>query len=199
MRARLLVASLRQADLPVAAAALAAALTHDAIAARTIDTARAELPVDVEALAAAFASNLPEQKAEPPAKPRRARKKRPKERPVLGEAAPVSNGHAVEVVGATVVETGDENPSTPPDGAPARKRRRRRRRRKGAADGGQPPTGANGTTKAESELAPGSADPSEAPANGTTQAPGPPRPRRRRPRTAVDAASLGLPPKPEEG
>ena len=199
VRARLLVASLRQADLPVAAAALAAALTHDAIAARTIDTARAELPVDVEALAAAFASNLPEQKAEPPAKPRRARKKRPKERPVVDEAAPVSNGHAVEVVGATVVETGDENRSTPPDGAPARKRRRRRRRRKGAADGGQPPTGANGTTKAESELAPGSADPSEAPANGTTQAPAPPRPRRRRPRTALDSASLGPPPKPEEG
>ena len=37
VRARLLVASLRQAELPVAAAALAAALTHDAIAARTIE------------------------------------------------------------------------------------------------------------------------------------------------------------------
>ena len=71
VRARLLVASLRQAELPVAAAALAAALTHDAIAARTIETARAELGADVEELAAAFASNLPEQKAEPPAKARR--------------------------------------------------------------------------------------------------------------------------------
>jgi hypothetical protein len=200
VRARLLVASLRQAELPVAAAALAAALTHDAIAARTIETARAELPVDVEALAAAFASNLPEQKAEPPAKPRRARKKRPKERPA-GEAAaaPVSNGHAVEVVGATAVETEGEGPSTPPDGSPARKRRRRRRRRKGAADGGQAPTGANGTTKAESAPGPRPDDPSEVPANGTTQAPGPPRPRRRRSRTAMDAAALGLPPKPEEG
>jgi hypothetical protein len=111
----------------------------------------------------------------------------------------VGNGHAVEVVGATVIENGAENSSTPSDGAPARKRRRRRRRRKGAADGAQPPRGANGTTKSESELAPGTADPSEAPANGTTQAPGPPRPRRRRPRTAMDAASLGSPPKPEEG
>ena len=62
MRARLLVASLRQAELPVVAAALAAALTHDAIAGRTIDMARDELGADVEVLAAAFASNLPEQK-----------------------------------------------------------------------------------------------------------------------------------------
>ena len=56
VRARLLVASLRQAELPVAAAALAAALTHDAIAARTIETARADLGADVEVLAAAFAT-----------------------------------------------------------------------------------------------------------------------------------------------
>jgi ribonuclease E len=197
VRARLLVASLRQADLPVAAAALAAALTHDAIAARTIETARAELPVDVEALAAAFASNLPEQKAEPPAKPRRARKKRPKERSA-GEAAPASNGHAAEVVGATALEAEEGSPSTPPDGSPARKRRRRRRRRKAAVDGAQP-AGANGTTKAESAPDPAPDVPGEAPANGTTQAPGPPRPRRRRSRTVMDAASLGSPPKPEEG
>ena len=80
VRARLLVASLRQAELPVAAAALAAALTHDAIAGRTIEMARDELGTDVEVLAAAFASNLPEQKADPPAKARRPRKKR-KDRP----------------------------------------------------------------------------------------------------------------------
>ena len=80
VRARLLVASLRQAELPVKAAALAAALTHDAIAGRTIELARDELGSDVEVLAAAFASNLPEQKAEPAAKARRPRKKR-KDRP----------------------------------------------------------------------------------------------------------------------
>ena len=92
VRARLLVASLRQVELPVAAAALAAALTHDAIAARTIEMARAELGADVEELAAAFASNLPEQKAEPPAKARRARKKR-KDRPAgAGAGAAAANG-----------------------------------------------------------------------------------------------------------
>ena len=122
VRARLLVASLRQVELPIAAAALAAALTHDAIAARTIETARAELPADVEALAAAFASNLPEQKAEPPAKPRRTRKKRPKERPAAEATAAQTNGHAAEVVGATVVEAKESGdaPSTAPDGSPAR-------------------------------------------------------------------------------
>src|SRR6185436_9880346 len=116
VRARLLVASLRQVELPVAAAALAAALTHDAIAARTIETARAELPADVEALAAAFVSNLPEQKAEPPAKPR----------PAADATAAPTNGHAAEVVGATVVEVkdSDETPTAAPDGSPARKRRR---------------------------------------------------------------------------
>ena len=145
VRARLLVASLRQAELPVAAAALAAALTHDAIAARTIELARAELGADLEELAAAFASNLPEQKAEPPAKARRTRKKR-KDRPVAaaqagaaangtaGEAEPAEgsdapadagSGEAVPAAGAPVSE-----------GAPARKRRRRRRRRKGARRGG---------------------------------------------------------------
>src|SRR3954452_82810 len=92
VRARLLVASLRQVELPVAAAALAAALTHDAIAARTIETARSELGADVEELAAAFATNLPEQKAEPPAKARRPRKKR-KDRPAgAANGATTANG-----------------------------------------------------------------------------------------------------------
>jgi superfamily II DNA or RNA helicase len=198
VRARLLVASLRQADLPVAAAALAAALTHDAIAARTIETARAELPADVEALAAAFASNLPEQKAEPPAKPRRTRKKRPKERPA-GEAGKAgSNGHAVEVVGATAVEQQDEAPSAAPEGSPPRKRRRRRRRRKGPGEGGPTHAPGNGGPAA-GDAAPAQAAeaPSEAPANGTPPAAKPSRPRRRRSRAAIDASSIGLPPEPE--
>ena len=201
VRARLLVASLRQAELPIAAAALAAALTHDAIAARTIETARAELPADVEALAAAFASNLPEQKAEPPAKPRRARKKRPKERPAADATAAPTNGHAAEVVGATVVEVkdSDETPTAAPDGSPARKRRRRRRRRKGPGEAGGAAAGGNGTPAAADAPAAKRAEaPAEPPANGTTPAPKP-RPRRRRSRAVMDAASIGLPPKSKEG
>ena len=204
VRARLLVASLRQVELPVAAAALAAALTHDAIAARTIETARAELPADVETLAAAFASNLPEQKAEPPAKPRRTRKKRPKERSAAEATAAPANGHAAEVVGAAVVEAKDssEAPTTAPDGSPARKRRRRRRRRKGPGEAGGTPAGGNGTPAAA--VAAPAAKTAEAPApaesqgNGTTPA-RKPRPRRRRSRAVMDAASIGLPPTPEEG
>jgi superfamily II DNA or RNA helicase len=203
VRARLLVASLRQVELPIAAAALAAALTHDAIAARTIETARAELPADVEALAAAFASNLPEQKAEPPAKPRRTRKKRPKERPAAEATAAQTNGHAAEVVGATAVEAKEpgDAPSTAPDGSPARKRRRRRRRRKGPGEGGGTPAGGNGTPAAADAPVANTAKPpapAESQANGTTPAPKP-RPRRRRSRAVMDAASIGLPPKSEEG
>jgi superfamily II DNA or RNA helicase len=207
VRARLLVASLRQVELPIAAAALAAALTHDAIAARTIETARADLPADVEELAAAFASNLPEQKADPPAKARRTRKKRPKERPAGEAPAGASNGHAAEVVGATVVEQKDkqqgkdEGAAAPSEGSPARKRRRRRRRRKAPGEGGQAPAGANGAARTPAgEAAPAKSaeakTPSESPANGTPAAK-PSRPRRRRPRAAMDATSIGLPPKPE--
>jgi ribonuclease E len=196
VRARLLVASLRRVELPVAAAALAAALTHDAIAARTIEAARAELPADVEALAAAFASNLPEQKAEPPAKPRRTRKKRPKERQAVEAAASGSNGHATEVVGATVAEQSEVKPAAAPDGAPARKRRRRRRRRKGPGEGG--PAGANGTPAAgDAQSSQSPEAPSEASANGAPPADKPSRPRRRRPRAVMDAASVGIPPKLE--
>jgi superfamily II DNA or RNA helicase len=204
VRARLLVASLRQVELPVAAAALAAALTHDAIAARTIETARADLPADVETLAAAFASNLPEQKADPPAKARRTRKKRPKARPAAEAPAGASNGHAVEVVGSTTVEGkkgSGETPAVAPDGAPVRKRRRRRRRRKGPGEGGQPPAGANGSAgaPAEAEEAKSAeAAPVAAPANGAAAPSKPSRPRRRRPRAVMDAASIGLPPKPEQ-
>jgi ribonuclease E len=197
VRARLLVASLRQVELPVAAAALAAALTHDAIAARTIEMARAELGSDVEVLAAAFASNLPEQKADPPAKARRTRKKR-KERPAEAPA----NGAAVEVLAATAVEGPDDGPSPPPDGSPARKRRRRRRRRKGPGEGGQPSTGANGGAAPHEEApAERKAAPVDAPANGGDPGakPKPARPRRRRTRAVVDAPSIGLPPKGEDG
>ena len=141
MRARLLVASLRQVELPVAAAALAAALTHDAIAARTIETARAELGADVEELAAAFASNLPEQKAEPPAKARRTRKKRQGPPRRRGRRRAAAQRHSRrEVVGATAVD-GEGAARTParrrPTARPARKRRRRRRRRKGPGEGGR--------------------------------------------------------------
>jgi superfamily II DNA or RNA helicase len=206
VRARLLVASLRQADLPVAAAALAAALTHDATAARTIEVARGELPADVEALAAAFAQNLPEQKAEPPAKPRRPRKKRSKERTAGDATAPASNGRAAGVVEATVAEAEEEVPSAPADGAPVRKRRRRRRRRKGLAAAS--PSAPNGTASAESPPAASSDGAGETPPNGTersetpgneTDVPRPQRARRRRSRAVVDAASNGPPPEPEEG
>jgi hypothetical protein len=203
VRARLLVASLRQVELPVAAAALAAALTHDAIAARTIETARADLAADVEELAAAFASNLPEQKADPPAKARRTRKKRPKARPASEATAAASNGHAVDAVGATAAEPArdsDRTPSAAPEGSPARKRRRRRRRRKGPGEGGQS-AGANGVAgspSAEPARANAPESPGETPANGTTTAPKAARPRRRRSRAVMDAASIGLPPKPEK-
>ncbi|MDX6620632.1 MAG: ribonuclease, partial [Gaiellales bacterium] len=148
VRARLLVASLRQADLPVRAAALAAALTHDAVAGRTIDMARDELGSDVEVLAAAFASNLPEQKADPPAKARRPRKKR-KDRAAGAKAADGNGGHSRAAAGAEASPIGDAETSAggettaravsdgSPDGAPGRKRRRRRRRRKGGGEPGQ--------------------------------------------------------------
>ena len=157
VRARLLVASLRQAELPVAAAALAAALTHDAIAARTIETARSELGADVEELAAAFASNLPEQKAEPPAKARRTRKKR-KDRPAgAASGASAANGRSGDAKPAeaakapdAAAEPGDEPRAPAPEGAPGRKRRRRRRRRKGPGEGAQAGAPGNGAAEAAS-------------------------------------------------
>ena len=157
VRARLLVASLRQAELPVAAAALAAALTHDAIAARTIETARSELGADVEELAAAFAANLPEQKAEPPAKARRTRKKR-KDRPAgAASGASAANGRSGDANPAeaakapdAAAEPGDEPRAPAPEGAPGRKRRRRRRRRKGPGEGAQAGAPANGAAEAAS-------------------------------------------------
>jgi superfamily II DNA or RNA helicase len=203
VRARLLVASLRQVELPVAAAALAAALTHDAIAARTIELARAEIGADVEELAAAFASNLPEQKADPPAKARRARKKRKDRTAEKAQAAP-ANGAAAEVPAASAAESAEESPApAPPDGAPARKRRRRRRRRKGTGEGAQA-AGANGAA-APREATPqpepkSEAAPPEAPANGAAPEAKtkPARPRRRRSRSVMDAASIGLPPKGQD-
>jgi ribonuclease E len=217
VRARLLVASLRQAELPVAAAALAAALTHDAIAGRTIELARDDLGSDVELLAAAFASNLPEQKAEPPAKARRPRKKR-KDRPA-GAASAATNGggpkpaKAAEAPATGVAEPAGEDASAvasagSPDGSPARKRRRRRRRRKGPGEGGQAQSaGSNGSApKPASETAPAAppaatvAQQKPVAANGGAPDGKPkPRPRRRRSRAVMDAASIGLPPKAEDG
>jgi hypothetical protein len=169
VRARLLVASLRQAELPVAAAALAAALTHDTIAARTIETARSELGADVEELAAAFATNLPEQKAEPPAKARRTRKKR-KDRPAgAASGAGTANGRSGDAKPAeaakapdAAAESGDEPRTPAPEGAPGRKRRRRRRRRKGPGEGGQAGAPGNGAAEAASAA--------EAPAEATAPA-----------------------------
>jgi ribonuclease E len=220
VRARLLVASLRQAELPVAAAALAAALTHDAIAGRTIEFARDDLGSDVELLAAAFASNLPEQKAEPPAKARRPRKKR-KDRPAGAAAA--GNGAAAKAAksgdspATGVAEpAGDEPPAAAsdgsPDGTPARKRRRRRRRRKGPGEGGHAPGGqgqnggSNGSAPKPAaegtQHAPAGDGVAHEQATGNGAAPDAkpkPRPRRRRPRAVMDAASIGLPPKVEDG
>jgi superfamily II DNA or RNA helicase len=202
VRARLLVASLRQAELPVAAAALAAALTHDAIAGRTIETARAELGADVEVLAAAFASNLPEQKADPPAKPRRTRKKR-KDRPagsVTAQATGNGAARAPESTQTAAAEPGGESPSASPapDGSPGRKRRRRRRRRKGPGEQGQSAAQPNGASPA-AEAAPAEVAAVDEAANGASPAAKPkPKPRRRRPRAVMDASSIGLPPKVED-
>ncbi len=201
VRARLLVASLRQAELPVAAAALAAALTHDAIAARTIETARAELGADLEELAAAFASNLPEQKPEPPAKARRTRKKR-KDRPAAA-ANGAGNGKPAEAAEtAAVAEAAGETPApAAPDGAPARKRRRRRRRRKGTGEGSAHANGGPPSAEAPAAAPEPAAEPpaaGESP-NGNEPAEKPkPRPRRRK-RAVMDAASIGLPPKSPKG
>jgi hypothetical protein len=183
VRARLLVASLRQADLPVKAAALAAALTHDAIAGRTIDTARDELGSDVEVLASAFASNLPEQKAEPPAKARRPRKKR-KDRP-SGAKAQAGNGNGAgtkpakpaEAPASEVAETAEDggNPAAravsdpSPDGTPGRKRRRRRRRRKG---GGEPGGAQNGQPTGSAQSGDGRQANGDRRANGASESNG---------------------------
>jgi hypothetical protein len=168
VRARLLVASLRQAELPVAAAALAAALTHDAIAARTIETARSELGADVEELAAAFASNLPEQKADPPAKARRPRKKRNGRPAGAAPGAAAANGKPGEAKSPEVKEgaaAGAEDAQAPPgEGAPARKRRRRRRRRKGTGEAGQANVHPNGAAPAEAAPAAAPAGDGAAPA-----------------------------------
>ena len=140
MRARLLVASLRQVELPIAAAALAAALTHDAIAARTIETARAELPADVEELAAAFASQPAR------AEGRAARQGAPRAQEAA-QGAPRRRGRRPPRATATQPKLSAQRssrrrtqrqdaPSTAADGSPARKRRRRRRRRKGPGEGG---------------------------------------------------------------
>jgi ribonuclease E len=180
VRARLLVASLRQAELSVKAAALAAALTHDAIAGRTIELARDELGSDVEVLAAAFASNLPEQKAEPAAKARRPRKKR-KDRPA-GAKAGNGNGTGAKpaqagetpATGAAETADGDETATrttteASPDGTPGRKRRRRRRRRKGGGEPGQAQGGrpAGGPQSGDARQANG-----ERPADGPSEANG---------------------------
>ena len=210
VRARLLVASLRQVELPVAAAALAAALTHDAIAARTIETARAELGADVEALAAAFATQpaRAEGRAARQGAPHAQEAQGPARRRGRRRGAATQRRDAAEVAERRrrprPRTTSDRAPA--PDGAPARKRRRRRRRRKGPGEGRQArPRAANGAAGRRRPRAAGedraeTSAPAEPPANGTDaggeQAA---RPRRRRPRAVMDAASIGLPPKAEEG
>ena len=195
VRARLLVASLRQAELPVAAAALAAALTHDAIAARTIETARTDLGADVEVLAAAFATNLPEQKADPPAKARRPRKKR-KDRPAgAASGAATANGKPGEAKtreGKEAVTAGAEDAQPAAgEGAPARKRRRRRRRRKGTGEAGQAHVHANGAAPAEAAAALAPAGDSAAPAPPELAQGKKPTPRRKPVQDRTAAAPAG--------
>ena len=130
LRARLLVKAVQGSELSTAGAMLAAALTHDAIAGRAIELARAELGEDVEALAAALAANIPEQRLEEPVaeKPRRRRKKavggaRPAEPEMDDPTLPVE-----DEVGEVAQVEADGAPS------PARKRRRRRRKRRGDSE-----------------------------------------------------------------
>ncbi len=165
LRARLLVKAAQGSDLSTAAAVLAAALTHDAIAGRAIELARADLGEDVEALAAALAANIPEQRVEETAadKPRRRRKK--------NGAAKAEEPKADEITeDAAAGEPDSETDATAAD-TPARRRRRRRRKRRAEGD---VPGGDEATTVSEPEPVAEVAEP--------------PKPRRRR-RTAAHADS----------
>ena len=165
LRARLLVKAAQGSDLSTAAAVLAAALTHDAIAGRAIELARADLGEDVEALAAALAANIPEQRVEETAadKPRRRRKK--------NGAAKAEEPKADEITeDAAAAEPDSETDATAAD-TPARRRRRRRRKRRAEGDA---PGGDEAPTVSEPEPVAEVAEP--------------PKPRRRR-RTAAHADS----------
>ena len=132
LRARLVVKAAQGSDLSTAAAMLAAALTHDAIAGRAIELARADLGEDLEALAAALAANIPEQRADEPTaeKPRRRRKKN-------GMAKP-DEPKADERVEEAVEDGAELEPEADAGGVatdtPARRRRRRRRKRRVEGD-----------------------------------------------------------------
>lgn len=168
LRARLLVKAAQGSDLSTAAAVLAAALTHDAIAGRAIELARADLGEDVEALAAALAANIPEQRVEETAadKPRRRRKK--------NGAAKAEEPEADEITeDAAAGEPDSETDATAAD-TPARRRRRRRRKRRAEGD---VPGGDEAPTVSEPE-----------PVAEVAEVAEPPKPRRRR-RTAAHADS----------
>ena len=75
VKAKLLVMSAKQADLPHGAAMLAVAVVHDSTAGRLIDNARVALGEDPESLALALASNIPAQTERARPKTRRRRVK----------------------------------------------------------------------------------------------------------------------------
>ena len=218
VRARLLVASLRQAELPVAAAALAAALTHDAIAARTIETARAELGAGRRGAGRRVRQpTCPSRRPiRPPRRAARARSARtgPAGAPAAQAAAngKPRRGQAPAAAGAgrRRREPGRPRPTALPRAsaavvavaARARARaahangagqRRSARERVGARRRGEPaaqpaPAGAREQR---------SSRPANAQRAGAAAKPKP-RPRRRK-RAVMDAASIGLPPKGEDG
>ena len=205
MRARLLVASLRQVELPVAAAALAAALTHDAIAARTIETARAELPrgrrgagsgvrvqpARAEGRAARQAAPHAQEAAQgaPRRRGRGSREQRPRGRSCRrnGRRGEASRGRPRAA--ARRRARAQAPPPPPPPQGPGRGRQHARG---GERDARPPPSGARGEDRR------GRLRPRHRPTAPRRPAK-PSRPRRRRSRAVMDAASIGLPPKPEDG
>jgi hypothetical protein len=139
VKAKLLVMSAKQADLPHGAAMLAVAVVHDSTAGRLIDNARVALGEDPESLALALASNIPAQTERARPKTRRRRvKPRAAGTPavVAVKAAPdAAAPEAAPVVEDAEVAAGEPAAEATPltqagDAPPSRSKRRRRRRRK---------------------------------------------------------------------
>ena len=140
VKAKLLVMSAKQADLPHGAAMLAVAVVHDSTAGRLIDNARVALGEDPESLALALASNIPAQTERARPKTRRRRvKPRAAGTPAVAAvkaapdaAAPETESPVTRTSRSPANETATEaTPLTQAgDAPPSRSKRRRRRRRK---------------------------------------------------------------------
>jgi ribonuclease E len=139
LKAKLLVMSANQADLPHGAAMLAVAVVHDSTAGRVIDNARVALGEDPESLALALASNIPAQteRARPKTRRRRVKPRAAGTPAVVAVKAapeiapPVAEDAAVDVEAVAEAAASEATPLTKPgDTPPSRSKRRRRRRRK---------------------------------------------------------------------